>query len=94
MSRPAWLDQVLAERERNPVDFELTDFWYWLPDRDRRVLFAMACIDAPVERVTWDQLTTEQRVAIIRGMQDLAQLALESAKALKSARENLNKHSG
>lgn len=91
--RPAWLDAVLAERERNPVDFELTDFWYWLQERDRRVLCVMACVDVSNAGRRWDQIETEKRVAIIRGMHELAQLALESAQALTAARENLEKHS-
>lgn len=79
-------------QEKNPVDLELADFWYWLPVNDKRVLCAAGHVDAANVDLRWPDIPTEKRVAIIRGMNSLAQLTIDCAVALHSAREQLNKH--
>lgn len=78
--------------EKNPVDLELADFWFWLPVNDRRVLCAAGHVDVANVELRWPDISSENRVKIIRGMNGLAQLAMDCAVALSSAREQLNKH--
>lgn len=93
LSRPLSVSGDARLLDKNPVDLELADFWYWLPVNDRRVLCAAGYVDVANVELRWSDISSENRVKIIRGMNGLAQLALDCAVALHSAREQLNKHS-
>jgi hypothetical protein len=75
----------------NAVDGELSDFWYWCDSRQRRALCALSNAHPDLAQLQWSELSTLDRMQLVRAMHALAELAVECAGALARSREALNK---
>lgn len=64
------------------VSDDLAEFWFWLPLPDRRALCALARVDRWVPERQWSELATHEKMALVRAMLAVGELADECAQAL------------
>lgn len=81
-----------------PLDDVLGELWSQLMPRDRRALaligycFTLECRLAAEERIAWPDLETADRMALIRAMSVVGELAQQCAAGLQLARASLDDH--